>query len=87
MEAFAGHMHDDPPSITNNKSDIFPENCGNEKLRGSEYVRLKYCGKNFNDVLKSFNLLFDLTVVNQWHSILFACCIFYRECVFAKIYL
>lgn len=69
MEAFSGHMRDDPSNSTGN-SDVFIENCGNEKLKGSEYVRLKYCGKNFNDVLKSFNLLFDLTVVNQWHGIL-----------------
>ena len=71
MEAFGGHMHDQPPPNATNKLDVFIENCGNDKLKGSEYVRLKYCGKNFNDVLKSFNLLFDLTVVNQWHSILY----------------
>jgi len=66
MEAFGGHMHDELPS---NSTARFLLNCGNEKLNGSEYVRLNYCGKNFNDVLKSFNLLFDLTVVNQWHVI------------------
>eukprot|EP00112_Aurelia_sp_Birch-Aquarium-sp1_P004032 Seg1455.3 transcript_id=Seg1455.3/GoldUCD/mRNA.D3Y31 product="Two pore calcium channel protein 1" protein_id=Seg1455.3/GoldUCD/D3Y31 len=67
MEAFSGYIKDDWPSNTTNHTDIFPPFCGNEKLENSEYVRLKYCGKNFNDVLKSFNLLFDLTVVNQWH--------------------
>ena len=45
--------------------------CGNIKLKNSEFVRLKYCEKNFNNVVKSFNILFDLMNVNQWHSIFF----------------
>eukprot|EP00795_Rhopilema_esculentum_P003223 gene3223-1542_t len=68
MEAFAGYMHELPVPNSTNRLEIFPPNCGDQRLKGSEYVRLNYCGKNFNDVLKSFNLLFDLTVVNQWHA-------------------
>ena len=45
--------------------------CGNVKLNGSEFCRLRYCEKNFNDILKSYVILFDLMVVNQWHGILF----------------
>ena len=71
MEAFSGYIKEEFSSNSTNHTDIFPPSCGNSNLEHSEYVRLKYCGKNFNDVLKSFNLLFDLTVVNQWHGILF----------------
>ncbi|XP_070577948.1 two pore calcium channel protein 1-like isoform X2 [Ptychodera flava] len=28
---------------------------------------MRYCNNNFNDILRSFVLLFELTVVNQWH--------------------
>ncbi|XP_057698474.1 two pore segment channel 3 [Corythoichthys intestinalis] len=41
--------------------------CGNRLLRGSAFAKLKYCKNNFNDVLSSFVLLLELTVVNQWH--------------------
>ena len=71
MEAFGNKI----------KDGIYPKNttgvdpsllyCGDEKLRGSDFHRLHYCGKNFNDILKAFTLCFDLTVVNQWHGILF----------------
>ena len=44
--------------------------CGNEKLAGSEFVRVGYCSNNFNDILRSFVTLVELTVVNQWHDIL-----------------
>ncbi|XP_077460817.1 two pore segment channel 3 isoform X5 [Stigmatopora argus] len=41
--------------------------CGNALLRGSAFAKLQYCKNNFNDVLSSFVLLLELTVVNQWH--------------------
>lgn len=50
------------------KSDMF---CGNPKLEGSAFYRNHYCNNNFNDILRSFVLLFELTVVNQWQDILF----------------
>ena len=49
-------------------SDMF---CGNIALKGSAFYRNHYCNNNFNDILRSFVLLFELTVVNQWHDILF----------------
>lgn len=87
MEAFGGRIHDHFPAGTVNKSGIFPENCGNVALRNSEYVTLKYCGKNFNNVLKSFNLLFDLTVVNQWHSILSKIIVYIVNCIIGYVML
>ncbi|KAJ8308034.1 hypothetical protein KUTeg_012908 [Tegillarca granosa] len=44
--------------------------CGNEALKGTAFVRNHYCNNNFNDILRSFVVLFDLMVVNQWHDIL-----------------
>ncbi|CAF93338.1 unnamed protein product [Tetraodon nigroviridis] len=44
--------------------------CGNLLLNGSSFAQLNYCKNNFNDVLSSFILLVELTVVNQWHHIL-----------------
>lgn len=41
--------------------------CGNAKLRNSNFYHDHYCSNNFNDILKSFVILFELTVVNQWH--------------------
>ncbi|XP_053473310.1 two pore segment channel 3 [Ictalurus furcatus] len=41
--------------------------CGNVLLNGSAFVRNNYCKNNFNDVVSSFILLLELTVVNQWH--------------------
>lgn len=32
------------------------------------FVRGQYCRNNFNDYLSSLILLFELTVVNQWHG-------------------
>ncbi|CAM9131385.1 unnamed protein product [Lampetra planeri] len=34
------------------------------------FAALNYCKNNFNDVVSSFVLLVELTVVNQWHDIL-----------------
>ena len=44
--------------------------CGNVKLKGSDFYADRYCNNNFNNVLRAFKVLFDLTVVNQWHGIL-----------------
>ncbi|XP_060767242.1 two pore segment channel 3 isoform X2 [Neoarius graeffei] len=41
--------------------------CGNVLLNGSAFARNNYCKNNFNDVVSSFILLLELTVVNQWH--------------------
>ncbi|MED6260089.1 hypothetical protein ATANTOWER_000918 [Ataeniobius toweri] len=44
--------------------------CGNPLLKGSTFAQLSYCKNNFNNVVSSFILLLELTVVNQWHDIL-----------------
>lgn len=44
--------------------------CGNPLLNGTDFAKLNYCKNNFNDVVSSFILLVELTVVNQWHDIL-----------------
>ena len=44
--------------------------CGNIKLKDSDFYADRYCNNNFNNILRSFKVLFDLMVVNQWHSIL-----------------
>ncbi|XP_014668739.1 PREDICTED: two pore calcium channel protein 1-like [Priapulus caudatus] len=49
-----------------NDTELF---CGNAKLEGSEFYTLRYCNNNFNDFLSSMVVLFELTVVNQWHVI------------------
>ena len=33
-----------------------------------DIFRSQYCRNNFNDYLSSLILLFELTVVNQWHG-------------------
>ncbi|XP_022784410.1 two pore calcium channel protein 1-like isoform X2 [Stylophora pistillata] len=43
--------------------------CGNIKLKGSDFYADRYCNNNFNNILRSFKVLFDLMVVNQWHII------------------
>ena len=44
--------------------------CGNPRLNGTAFAQLNYCTNNFNNVVSSFILLVELTVVNQWHDIL-----------------
>ena len=44
--------------------------CGNIKLKDSDFYADRYCNNNFNNILRSFKVLFDLMVVNQWHAIL-----------------
>lgn len=46
-------------------------NCGNPLLTGTSFANLGYCKNNFNNVVSSFILLVELTVVNQWHDILY----------------
>ncbi|TWW59204.1 Two pore calcium channel protein 1 [Takifugu flavidus] len=48
--------------------------CGNVLLNGTSFAQLNYCKNNFNDILSSFILLVELTVVNQWHDILHLLC-------------
>lgn len=47
--------------------------CGNTLLNGSTFYESQYCGNNFNNVLNTFVVLFELMVVNQWHDILSKC--------------
>lgn len=66
MESFAGKIRFIKDGTT------AEENlCGNPKLANSEFVRVGYCGNNFNEILRSFVTLVELTVVNQWHNILY----------------
>jgi hypothetical protein len=55
------------PNATANVTETY---CGDVKLKNSEFYNEHYCGDNFNNILKSMKILFDLMVVNQWHSIL-----------------
>ncbi|CAF4442256.1 unnamed protein product, partial [Rotaria sp. Silwood2] len=45
----------------------FAEFCNDTRLNGSDFSKGQYCRNNFNDYLSSLILLFELTVVNQWH--------------------
>uniref|UniRef100_H2MDU1 Ion transport domain-containing protein n=1 Tax=Oryzias latipes TaxID=8090 RepID=H2MDU1_ORYLA len=48
-------------------SDPDKQYCGNPLLKGTAFANLNYCKNNFNNVVSSFVLLVELTVVNQWH--------------------
>ncbi|XP_028676358.2 two pore segment channel 3 [Erpetoichthys calabaricus] len=50
-----------------NSSEPLSEFCGNDILKDSAFVKSKYCKNNFNNIVSSFILLLELTVVNQWH--------------------
>lgn len=39
----------------------------NPALAGSQFANDGYFRNNFNDIVSSFVLLFELMVVNQWH--------------------
>lgn len=41
--------------------------CGNPLLKDTAFALHNYCKNNFNNVVASFVLLLELTVVNQWH--------------------
>ena len=74
MELFGGLIKTEgsyPSSDSNGTSEEnVTEFCGNIKLNASDFYADRYCNNNFNDILRSFKVLFDLMVVNQWHSIL-----------------
>lgn len=63
MELFKGKIQFFPPESTSPEK----EYCGNPLLKGSAFAKNNYCRNNFNDVVSSFVLLLELTVVNQWH--------------------
>ncbi|XP_051880841.1 two pore segment channel 3 isoform X1 [Pristis pectinata] len=65
MEAFKGRIH----FYGANSSDPAAKYCGNPALKGSQFAALRYCKNNFNNLLSSFILLIELTVVNQWHAL------------------
>lgn len=66
MEVFHGLIHFYPYDATRNASQMF---CGNVHLNNTAFYRNHYCNNNFNDILRSFVVLFELTMVNQWHVI------------------
>ncbi|CAF0912855.1 unnamed protein product [Didymodactylos carnosus] len=43
--------------------------CNNSKLNNSAFASGQYCRNNFNDYFSALIVLFELTVVNQWHVI------------------
>ncbi|XP_037390148.1 two pore segment channel 3 isoform X2 [Pygocentrus nattereri] len=63
MELFKGKVQ----FFDTGSEDPAQEYCGNPMLKGSAFARNNYCKNNFNDVVSSFILLLELTVVNQWH--------------------
>lgn len=65
MELFKGKVQ-----FFEDKNDPQKAFCGNPLLKNSEFANLNYCKNNFNNVVSSFVLLVELTVVNQWHDIL-----------------
>ncbi|KAF2358934.1 Ion transport domain, partial [Trinorchestia longiramus] len=72
MEIFAGLIKTSSNTTTaqdlgSNNTQDFPLYCGNPALEDTDYWRQRYCNNNFNDVLHAFIVLFELTVVNQWH--------------------
>ncbi|XP_062392597.1 two pore segment channel 3 [Sardina pilchardus] len=63
MELFKDKVLFFPPDST----DPQKEYCGNPLLKGTTFAKNNYCKNNFNNVVSSFILLLELTVVNQWH--------------------
>ncbi|TDH15585.1 hypothetical protein EPR50_G00010300 [Perca flavescens] len=61
MELFKGKVK----FYTEDSSDPEKAFCGNPLLKGSEFAQLNYCKNNFNNVVSSFVLLLELTVVNH----------------------
>ena len=74
MELFGGLIKSEGSYPSSGSNGTREENaiefCGNIKLKGSDFSANRYCNNNFNDILRSFKVLFDLMVVNLWHSIL-----------------
>ncbi|KAI1896962.1 hypothetical protein AGOR_G00100300 [Albula goreensis] len=67
MELFKGRVK----FFESGSTDPQHEFCGNPLLKGTDFAELNYCRNNFNDIISSFILLLELTVVNQWHDILY----------------
>lgn len=67
MELFKGKIR----FFEANSTDPDKAFCGNPLLKNSVFAKHNYCKNNFNNVISSFILLLELTVVNQWHDILF----------------
>uniref|UniRef100_A0A8C1GPW3 Two pore segment channel 3 n=1 Tax=Cyprinus carpio TaxID=7962 RepID=A0A8C1GPW3_CYPCA len=63
MELFKGKVQFFEPNSTSPDQ----EYCGNPLLKGTTFAKLNYCKNNFNNVVSSFIVLLELTVVNQWH--------------------
>ncbi|XP_071361061.1 two pore segment channel 3 isoform X2 [Trachinotus anak] len=63
MELFKGKVK----FYDEDSSDPAKAYCGNVLLKGTDFAQLNYCKNNFNNVVSSFILLLELTVVNQWH--------------------
>uniref|UniRef100_A0A673LIT5 Two pore calcium channel protein 1-like n=1 Tax=Sinocyclocheilus rhinocerous TaxID=307959 RepID=A0A673LIT5_9TELE len=62
MELFKGKVQFFEPNSTSRDQ----EYCGNPLLKGTTFAKLNYCKNNFNNVISSFIVLLELTVVNQW---------------------
>ncbi|XP_051528012.1 two pore calcium channel protein 1-like [Myxocyprinus asiaticus] len=63
MELFKGKVQFFEPNSTSPDQ----EYCGNPLLKGTNFAKYNYCKNNFNNVISSFIVLLELTVVNQWH--------------------
>ncbi|KAF7659186.1 hypothetical protein LDENG_00001630 [Lucifuga dentata] len=63
MELFKGKIR----FFEADSSDPAKAYCGNPLLKDSTFAKLNYCKNNFNNVVSSFILLVELTMVNQWH--------------------
>ncbi|XP_054460048.1 two pore segment channel 3 isoform X2 [Anoplopoma fimbria] len=63
MELFKGKVK----FYEEDSSDPEKAYCGNPLLKGTDFAQLNYCKNNFNNVVSSYILLVELTVVNQWH--------------------
>ncbi|CAK6981403.1 two pore segment channel 3 [Scomber scombrus] len=61
MELFKGKVQ----SYSLDSTDPAKAYCGNPLLKGTDFAKLDYCKNNFNNVVSSFVLLFELTVVNH----------------------
>uniref|UniRef100_A0A3Q1HBA4 Two pore segment channel 3 n=1 Tax=Acanthochromis polyacanthus TaxID=80966 RepID=A0A3Q1HBA4_9TELE len=60
MELFKGKV-----KFYEDAGDPAKEYCGNRLLNGTAFAQLNYCKNNFNNVVSSYILLVELTVVNQ----------------------
>ncbi|XP_021423934.2 two pore segment channel 3 [Oncorhynchus mykiss] len=63
MELFKGKIR----FFEANSTDPDKAFCGNALLKNSVFAKHNYCKNNFNNIVSSFILLLELTVVNQWH--------------------